>query len=341
MPHIDIHADQVVEFMLSILQAAIVPNAFFSLLTAIITLSKEQIKKLAGCFIKTVAILWGIVIITLFGLWLIISHTITTDAVLPTFNYHYIGITALIPIMMLLAIIFGSIISITPKLQGLVSPIKKVQYYVSLIFEYIFLLIPILVFFVMYKFLGIAGFEHSMMALNYFLLALIFVALMNIFILPCLFRFVLGVPFAHYTQLVGPVFLMTFLAGDSIAAIPLIARAADTEASREKPGLSRIITLVVISFPWIGELANLVFPIYSATLEGYGLSTILSILSVGPFFMFTDPYISIPSLLSVLDFPKLYQVTYLTLALLTDHMFEVCEAVAVLYCVIRLRKVID
>ena len=340
-PNINVHADTVVEYTLSILQAAIIPNAFFSLLTAIVTLSRQKLKTLAGCFIQSMFVLWGVVISTLFVLWWGISASSASVSILPTFSYERIWITALVPIMMLSAIILGSIISSSRSLKRYIPYICSIQRYVSLVFEYIFLLIPILIFFVMMKFLGLASFEHSKMAFNYFLLAIVFVGLISTVIFPLLFRYILNVPYAQYTQLVAPVALMTFLAGDSIAAIPLIARAVDIEEGDSNTQISRIITLVVICFPWVGELANLLFPIYSATLEGMGVSTVLSILSVGPFFMFTDPYISIPTLLSVYDFPEIYRITYLTLALLTDHMFEVCEAIAVLFVVIRLRHALS
>ena len=105
------------------------------------------------------------------------------------------------------------------------------------------------------------------------------------------------------------VFFMTFLAGDSIAAIPLIARAALGLPWLDYH-LSRIITDAVICFPWIGESQFARFWRVSAALEGYGISNVVTIWSVGPFFMFTDPYISTPTLLQVLGFPERYQVTY-------------------------------
>ena len=53
--------------------------------------------------------------------------------------------------------------------------------------------------------------------------------------------------------------MMTILTGESLAAIPLIARAADHFGSKEDIQISRILTLLVICFPWLGELANLIF----------------------------------------------------------------------------------
>ena len=338
-PGLDIYADDVVPAMLAILQAVIIPNAFFGLLTAILLLSRSQLTKMLGCFLKSVMILWGVVTGTLLIIWLLLTKGEPQALLLPTFSSHSMGVTIIIPLVMLTAIMLGYIISITPRLEFIKPYVNTVQKYVSMVFEYIFLLIPLLVFFVITKFLNVADFNTSSMAIDYFMLAILFVGVINFIVLPCLFHFVLGVAFSDYTKLVAPVFFMTFLAGDSIAAIPLIARAADSEGDSDYH-LSRIITLVVICFPWLGELANLLFPIYSASIEGYSLTNILSILSVGPFFMFTDPYISIPTLMQVFGFPKVYQVTYLTLALLTDHMFEVCEALAVLFVVIRLKKVL-
>ncbi|UTC24105.1 hypothetical protein MMH89_02545 [Candidatus Comchoanobacter bicostacola] len=337
-PGNDLNSEAVVSGILSLLQTAIVPNAFFSLLTAIITLSKDNLRLAVGGFLKAVGILWGVVIATLFLLWLLISNSGVTSTTLPTFNHQNMGVTILIPLVMLCSIILGFIIVKNQRLHRFIEPIQSIQNQVAILFDYIFYLIPVLVFFVIIKFLMVADFNHSIMAINYFLLAVSFVLLINIVMLPLLFRYVLWVPLSEYGTLVAPAVFMTFLAGDSIAAIPMIAHAAANKSDPEDLKLSKIITLVVICFPWVGELANLAFPIYSATIEGYGVSTIASILSVGPFFMFTDPYLSIPALLSAFNFPEIYKVTYLTLALLTDHMFEVSEAIAVLFVVVKIKQ---
>lgn len=338
-PNADLYADSVVSIMLAILQAVIIPNAFFGLLTAMLLLNKSQLHKMFGCFLRSVGILWGTITSTLIIIWLIFSQGNAQPMVLPTLSSHSLGVTLIVPIVMISAVICGGIITAFPKLAFFKPYINTIQKYVSLVFEYIFLLIPVLVFFVITKFLNVADFNTSSMVIDYFMLAIVFVLVINFLILPCLFRFILGIAFKDYTRIVAPVFFMTFLAGDSVAAIPLIARAADQEED-ENYHLSRIITLVVICFPWFGELANLLFPVYSSAIEGYSITNLFSILSVGPFFMFTDPLISIPILLDVFGFPEFYQVTYLTLALLTDHMFEVCESLAVLFVVIRLKKVL-
>ena len=108
-------------------------------------------------------------------------------------------------------------------------------------------------------------------------------------ILPLCFRYFLGVRYAEYFTLVSPIALMTFVAGDSLAAIPLIASAANQFGYRSNLQLATILTMVVICFPWLGELANLIFPVYGAAVEGYPVESVLNILAVGPFFMFTDP----------------------------------------------------
>ena len=338
-PGHDLYADQFVGMTLSILQLVIIPNAFLGLLVALISLTKVQLKALSARFLGSMMILWGSVIALLLLLWLAISIYSNSPNILATFSASHAGIAFLIPAVMLLAIIMGLAVNAFSCLSVLRPGIQTVQYYSAKLFDYIFLLMPILVFFVVLKFLTIVNFEYSMIALKYFLLSLCFVITMLAVIFPFLYYSAAGISFYRYLHIVGPICLMTFLAGDSIAAIPLITLAVTQELNGDIK-VSRILTIVVICFPWVGELANLLFPIYSATLEGYGLSTILSIVSVGPFFMFTDPYISIPSLMSAFNFPPEYQMTYLTLALLTDHMFEVCEAVAVLFVVLRLKMLL-
>ncbi|MCP8351788.1 cation:dicarboxylate symporter family transporter [Candidatus Synchoanobacter obligatus] len=335
-----LYADDVVGYMLMVLQLAIIPNAFLSLLTAVILLRAEQLKLMAGCFVRSVLLLWGIAVITLLALWFAISSGVGKPFMLPTFSVEGASVALAVPFVMLSAVILGVIIAKNERLKRFVPCIQNIQKQVSIVFEYIFLLIPVLVFFVIIKFLGFAGFDHSSMAIGYFMLALLFVAVVNAVIFPFLYRHFLSVTLKEYLDLIMPVALMTFLAGDSIAAIPLIARASRHHGQEEQVQVSRIITMVVICFPWVGELGNLIFPVYSATLESFGLSSILSILSVGPFFMFTDPYVSVPALMKTFNFPEVYRVTYMTLALLTDHMFEVCESIAVLFVVLRLKTVL-
>ncbi len=339
-PGHDLYADQFVEIILSTLQLAIVPNAFLAILSAIVSLTKKQLKALSTRFVSTVFLLWGMVTLLLLILWGMLSIYSDKPTVLATFSVKHLGVTILIPAVMLLAIILGVVINLAPSFRRFIPVIRRIQSYSAILFDYIFLIIPLLVFFVFSKFLTIASFEHSMMALSYFLLSLSFVSTILVLVFPMIYRLFLGTSYARYFKLASPVCLITFLAGDSIAAIPLITHAVEQEQGGDL-NISRILTVVAICFPWVGELANLIFPIYSATLEGFGFSTVLSIVSVGPFFMFTDPYISIPTLLGAFSFPENYKVTYLTLALLTDHMFEVCESAAVLFVVLRLKSLVD
>ena len=214
------------------------------------------------------------------------------------------------------------------------------QIRISRLFEMIYLLIPALVFFVVLNFLQYAETEHMRWALSYVGLSLVFVVSFIGVILPLCYRYFLGVSYRHYFTLVGPVALMTFVAGDSLAAIPLIAKEADGFGGRSDMRLSMILTMVVICFPWLGELANLIFPIYSAAVEAYPLQVILQMLAVGPFFMFTDPLISVPALLQTFSFPEIYQSAYLTMAIFTDHMFEASEAIAVLLVCAKLKLIL-
>lgn len=340
-PHIDLYASEVVEWVLTILQSMIVPNAFMSLLTAVLVLSSRQLKKLALCFIKSIVMLWGGVSVSLLLLWFVLSQGQVEQTVLPTFTADKIGLVISVPLIMCLAVVLGSIIGSSVRLKTWIPYIREYQHYVSYLFDYVRFLIPVLVFFVMVKFLAYANFDKTVFVIEYFSLALLFVLVMALAVLPLLYRSFLKVTYKEYCALVWPVVLTTFLAGDSIAAVPLLAKAADEHDDEERHVISRVITLVVICFPWVGELANLVFPVYTAVLEKYDLSSVLSMLSVGPFFMFTDPYISIPRLLEVYGFSEAYQVSYMTIALLTDHMFEVCESLAVLFVVMRLKATLS
>lgn len=325
-----------VERLMCLLQSIIVPNAFLSLLTAVLLIPSAQFKRLAGCFFKSILLLWGVVCLTLFVLWFLLAQVSVKTAFLPTFSLDNIWIVALVPIAMVLAVTIGVTIVLNVRLKYLIPYIQRLQGWVASIFELVFLIVPVLVFFVILRFLNYAGLDMTSFVIHYFMLALSLVSVMNLIIFPLLFRYILNVPFSRYFSLVSPVVLMTFLAGDSIAAVPMIVHAGD-QYGEDNHSVTRIMALVVICFPWVGELANLVFPIYTALLEQYDLTSILSILSVGPFFMFTDPYISIPNLLSAFNFSESYQVTYMTVALLTDHMFEVCESIAALFVVLRLK----
>jgi Na+/H+-dicarboxylate symporter len=335
-PNKGLYATTVVEWVLFILQSIIVPNAFLSLLTAVLLLPGRQLKSMASCFFKSILLLWFVVTATLFSLWYVFSKASLQALMWPTFTADKIGLVILVPIAMVMSVTLGVGIVLTPSLHFLKPRIASLQQKVSYLFESVYLLIPIMVFFVTLEFLHCAELDMTQFVMKYFFLSLSYVCVMNLFIFPLLYRYFIDVRFSDYVSLISPVVLMAFLAGDSIAAVPMISHAAD-QFGQEDKSISRIITMVVICFPWIGELANLIFPIYIAILEQYDLSSVLSILSVGPFFMFTDPYISIPSLLSVLNFSEAYQVTYMTIALLTDHMFEVCEAIAALFVVIRLK----
>lgn len=325
-----------VETLMMLLQSAIVPNAFMSLLTAVLLIPAKQLRKLAGCFFSSIIMLWGIVCSTLAALWYILAHTQLKPALLPTFTADHFWLVSLVPVAMVLAVIFGVIIAFTPRLRFLVPHVRSLQAKTAVLFECVYVLVPLLVFFVVLRFLNYTDFDITGFMLDYFLLAVSLVSIVNIVIFPLLYRYFIGVRFFEYAKLIYPIVLMTFLAGDSVAAVPLVASAAD-EFGEKDHSISHIISVVVICFPWVGELCNLVFPIYSAILEQYDFSSILSILSVGPFFMFTDPYVSIPNLLSVYNFSEVYQVSYMTAALLTDHMFEMCEVIAVLFVVLRLK----
>lgn len=334
-PDNGLHAGWYVEWMLGFLQAMILPNAFMSLLTAVLLLPSVQLKRLAGCFFQTMMMLWFVVSATLLSLWFILAEASVKSA-LPTFTVDKVWLVILVPVIMIAAVLLGVCIVLTPRLSFLIPRIRLLQERVSMLFECVFVLIPMLVFFVVLKFLTTASLDKTNFVIHYFLLAIIFVSIINVIIFPLLYRYVLGVKGRRYIALISPVVLMTFIAGDSIAAVPLIANAAENYGQKD-PSISKIITMVVICFPWVGELANLVFPIYTAILEHYDFYSVLSMLSVGPFFMFTDPYISIPNLLGAFNFLEEYQITYMTIALLTDHMFEVCESIAVLFVVLRLK----
>lgn len=335
-PDIDTHSDFFVTLFLSIIQIAIIPNVFLSIIKAITTLSADHLMMLSKRFLYAVSFLWGIVIALLLMIWFVISTFSGGQTVLATFSASKLGITFLVPGAMLLALIVGGILNYLPSGKRMIPSIHRVQFIASVILEYVFLLIPILVFFVVHKFLSVASFKHTAIALHYFLLSLTFVSCMIVLVFPLIYRYLVEMRYSNYIKLIAPICFMTFLAGDSIASIPLIAKAVDEQLPGDAQS-SRMLTIVVICFPWVGELANLIFPIYSSVIEGFGFTTVLSIVSVGPFFMFTDPYISIPTLLGAFNFPETYQFTYLTLALMTDHMFEVCESVSVLLVVLILR----
>lgn len=334
----DLHSAFMVENLLLLLQTIMIPNAFFGLMAAVVILDSKDLVLISRRFIKIITLLWLIVIITLLIVWICFNFSIKSQFVLPTFTAKNMGIAWLLPMMMLGAITLGSLISVLPSMQRFTSTVLTIQKYVSALFDGIFIVIPILVFFVILNFLNHVGIEHTGMVIKYFMLAVTFVSIMNFILFPVLYKYLLGVPLQSYFSLVYPVALMTFLAGDSIAAIPLIALAASSIGQDNNPELTKMITMVVICFPWVGELANLSFPIYSAALEGYNWLGVAKILSVGPFFMFTDPYISIPILMDSFGFPEYYRITYMTMALFTDHMFEVSEAIAVLLVVSVLRK---
>lgn len=335
-PNQALNAAENVERLMCLLQSIIVPNAFLSLLTAVLLIPSAQFKRLAGCFFRSILLLWGVVCFTLFSLWFVLAQASVKTAFLPTFSTDNIWIVALVPAAMVLAVILGVSIVLNVRFRFLIPYIQTLQGWVASVFELVFLIVPVLVFFVILRFLNYAGLDMTSFVIHYFMLALSLVGIMNLIIFPLLFKYTLNVPFSRYVPLVYPVVLMTFLAGDSIAAVPMIVHAGD-QYGEDNHRVTRILALVVICFPWVGELANLVFPIYTALLEQYDLTSVLSILSVGPFFMFTDPYISIPNLLGVFDFSEAYQVTYMTVALLTDHMFEVCESIAALFVVLRLK----
>lgn len=336
-PGNDLAAGHYIEIMLRVLQIAIIPNAFLSLLTAVLSIKLDSLKSMFRCFVKTIGQLWGLVILVLFGVWVLYHSQNGQASVLPTFTPSKAGVTVLLPAVMVCSLFIGFAILRFPRLSFLTPWIINAQRKVALLFDYVFLLIPVLAFFVVLNFVNHVGFDHSVMVLHYFMLALTFVCIINFIVFPVLYNRVLEVKFSHYLSVISPVVLMTFVAGDSIAAIPLIAVSADQFGATKAPDAARMLTLVIICFPWVGELANLVFPIYSAVLEGFSYIGVLKILSVGPFFMFTDPYISIPVLLDSFGFPEYYRSTYMTMAILTDHMFEVSEAIAVLFVVSRLK----
>lgn len=335
-PSYHLYAADNVERLMCLLQSIIVPNAFLSLLTAVLLLPAGRLRRLGGCFIRSVLLLWGIVCSTLLFIWFCLSNTGIQVSFLPTFTSDKAWIVVLVPIAMVLAIILGTLIVLTPKLRWAIPWIQMVQEKVARLFEVVFLVVPLLVFFVTLRFLHYSGFDMTEFVIHYFVLAVSLVLTMNLVAFPLLYRFFLGIPFRQYIPLVTPVVVMTFLAGDSVASVPMIVHAAD-QYGEDNHEVTRILALVMICFPWVGELSNLVFPVYTALLESYDFSSVVSILSVGPFFMFTDPYISIPTLLSAFNFSEGYQVAYMTVALLTDHMFEICESIAVLFVVMRLK----
>jgi Na+/H+-dicarboxylate symporter len=328
-----------VDIILSILQAILVPNVFLSLTCAIILLEAKLLRKLASGFVKLIGSLWLLVSLVLLGFWLVLFDASHTQIVAPVVIGNA-GITALLPLMIGLAVLMGYLFTQVERLEPYQAMLHQIQIKVSRLFELVYVLVPFLVFFVVLNFIQNAEFERIWWTLNYIGLSVVFVTTFITLLLPLCYRYFLQVPYWGYWSMILPVALLTFVAGDSLAAVPLIAKAADEFGDHSDMRLATIITMVVICFPWLGELANLIFPIYSAAVEAYPLHIVLKMLMVGPFFMFTDPLISVPVMLKTFAFPEVYQSAYLTMAIFTDHMFEMSESIAVLLVCARLKMLV-
>ncbi len=328
-----------VDIILSILQAILVPNVFFSLTCAIILLEAKLLKKLASGFVKLIGALWLLVSLVLLGFWWVLFDASHAQVIAPVATSSA-GVTALLPLMIALAVLAGYLFTCIERLKPYQAKLHYIQIKVSRLFELVYVLVPCLVFFVVLNFIQNAEFERIWWTLNYIGLSVVFVCTFITLLLPLCYRYFLQVPYLGYWSMIWPVALLTFVAGDSLAAVPLIAKAADEFGDHSDMRLATIITMVVICFPWLGELANLIFPIYSAAVEAYPLHLVLKMLMVGPFFMFTDPLISVPVMLKTFAFPEIYQSAYLTMAIFTDHMFEMSEAIAVLLVCARLKMLV-
>ena len=250
-PDQSLYAEHIVDYVLTVLQLAIIPNVFFNLLMAMILLSVAQMKRISWVFLKTILILWATVTVILFGIWWVMLDSSLTLLNVPAFSYENMGLSFALPLVICLSIILGVGVVSLPALHFLKPYIAFCQEKVVMLFDGVFVLLPVLVFFVVVNFLSNVGDSHIHWIFNYMGLSITFVSMFLLGVLPFLYWSLLSVGVKEYWQLVMPVVIMTILAGDSIAAIPLISRATDSFGSERDPKISQVLTLVVICFPWL------------------------------------------------------------------------------------------
>ena len=168
----------VVDYVLTLLQFAVIPNVFFSLLAAMLLLQPGQLKRLLYVFATTLLTLWGAVTLLLFSIWYVMLDRSLVLLNAPVFSYENIGVTFVLPYKTLLAIVLGLCMQKSAHLRGFSPAVHRAQEVVYAAYEKAFMLFPILIFFVILNFLSHIGQAQMHWVFSYMMLSVAFLFLL-------------------------------------------------------------------------------------------------------------------------------------------------------------------
>lgn len=223
-----------------------------------------------------------------------------------------------------------------PDKHLLLQPLGIIKKVIEAIFDMLLTLLPLSLFFLLTHALMGLSWAHVSHASVYLMACLIFCGFFVLWFYPWALYVFTRMSYQRIWKDIFPCLWLSFLAGDCAIALPLMLnmlRRLLHEIEDPDEELGQVLIPIAFAVPMAGSVGNLLFLFFASLMYGipfawleYGMIGLL-----GPVTMFSEPVISVPTLLTWLNFSKDSVPVYMLLAVLTDPIFDAAEAFSIIF----------
>jgi len=346
-PGHSVFIDSGVDFTILIHQLPIIPYVFISIFLGIGSLHVTTAGRVMRRVVIILAVIWLCSLCILFLLAYIFSvfHSlqqgapmVSLPAVSVSKNLQDVVVspTYIVAIIFLISAASFGLMHIEHK-EVLLKPLRVISQMIEFIFDILLTILPISLFFLLTHALGNMTYKTFQQTSVYIVTSGMFCLFFVVWVYPWALRVFAHMPIRRIQHEVFPCLWLSFLAGDCAVALPLILTALRhliSDFTRDDAqSLVSILIPIAFAVPMAGSIGNLIFLFFTSLIyqmpldwSHYGLISLM-----GPLTMFSEPIISIPTMLSLLSLPQESMALYMLTGVMTDPIFDAAEAFSIIF----------
>lgn len=337
-----------VDFTILIHQMPVVPYVFISMFLGIGSLEPHRAGRVLYKLALTLIFVWSVSLVVLFFLAFafvsIQALFVEQMSMAPALWAEGVGhaVTqawspASIPAIIFLVGVSSVGLMHAPEKEKILAPLRVLSEIIECIFEWLLRLIPVSLFFLLAHAVHVMTLDKLHQTGVYLLGAFLFCAFFVLWAFPWALSVFIGLRMRHTLAKIMPCLWLSFLAGDCAVALPLMLKVLKdllqpVEEGQKDPLVSVMIP-IAFAVPMAGSIGNLLFLFFSGLLHQGVFSwwDYVLIGTMGPLTMFSEPVISIPTMLSLLSLPPHLTPLYMLVSVMTDPFFDAAEAFSIIF----------
>ena len=335
-----------VDFIILIHQIPVIPYVFISILVGIGSLNVQSAGRVIKRLMTILSIIWLFSIVFLFFLAYVFSQAAGSGAhdALNSLMYP-VGIdmpeiavsSSFIPAVIFLIATAGFGLMQLPDKDQLLKPLRVISEVIEYIFDCLLVMLPFSLFFLLAHAVSVMTLQTFQQTSVYLMASSIFCLFFIFWLYPWGLKVFANMPFQRIQHEIFPCLWLSFLAGDCAVALPLMLTALRhllKDIIREEHSmLIGVLIPIAFAVPMAGSIGNLIFLFFTSLMYNIPMqwSHYFLIAFMGPVTMFSEPIISIPSMLTLLSLPKESLPLYMLAGVITDPIFDAAEAFSILF----------